>query len=136
MGTYDSIATGIINILNTVTELNGVFDGEKKTLGKYPSVTVSALSHSNVFHSTNSNKREFGFILRFYFRTDDANNPDFETVLRKAVDASITALERDVTLGGVCDYSTPSTGKWGYGEKESPVRVCEVTMIPVAHIVR
>lgn len=136
MNTYDAVAQAILNKLNTVSQLNLVVDGEKPNLGKYPAAVVSANSHNNQFKTLDSNKRAFGFTINIYCPTDVAKYPDYESVIRQAVDAVIIAIEHDVTLGGACDYATPSMGKWGYGIKEVACRVCSITLTAIGHNIR
>lgn len=132
---YISLNTALQTKLATIAGLT-VFGKEPKQVGTYPAAAVSALSHTNAFEDLASNKRMYTFIIRFYFRTDEANDPDYEAILEGIVDSAITAIEHDVTLGGACDWAKPTNAKWAYGEKEVPVRVCELTVEMITRVIR
>lgn len=124
--TYVSIASGITAKLQTVTELEQVYNHEPKELAKFPCATVTAFSHTDVFADTAANTRQFTFMIRLYFRTDVAQ--DAETVLRVVADKVIEKIESDITLNDSCDFARPSEGKWLFQQREVPVRVVEITV--------
>ena len=62
--------------------------------------------------------------------------PRLEDVLENVADEVIAALEHDVTLGGVVDWSLPTSGTWGHGEKETPVRYLELIVQSEGRVVR
>lgn len=124
--TYVSIAAGIMARLQTVSELEQVYNHEPKELAKFPCATVTAFSHADIFADTAANTRQFTFMVRLYFRTDVAQ--DAETVLRSVADKVIEKIESDVTLNGSCDFARPSEGKWLFQQREVPVRVVEITV--------
>lgn len=135
MTTYVSLNTAIQAKLSAISGLT-VYGKDPKKVVNFPAAAVFALSHSNEFNDLAANKRTYQFMVRFYFRTDDTNDPDYEGILEGIVDSAITAIEHDVTLGGACDYSMPSKATWKFGEKEVPLRICELTIDCVAHIAR
>lgn len=124
--TYVSIAAGIMARLQTVSELEQVYNHEPKELAKFPCATVTAFSHADIFADTAANTRQFTFMVRLYFRTDVAQ--DAETVLRSVADKVIEKIESDVTLNGSCDFARPSEGRWLFQQREVPVRVVEITV--------
>lgn len=131
---YVSITNALVTILQTVTELQIVYGYEPKLLNKFPSATVTALTHKNVFEDLAANKRTYQHKITLYYRTDVAQ--DAESVLQKTADSVITAIEADVTLGGVVDYSEPSDGKWMYQQREVPVRLVEITVSSIQRVNR
>lgn len=133
--TYAGLLTALQATLSTVTGLT-VSIGEKKALGTFPYACISNLNHDNEFKDLAGNKRQYQFVIRFYYRTDNTNDPDFEIKLATVVDSVISILEHEVTLGGVCDFATPSKGNWTYGEKEVPVRICEIKITANGRILR
>ncbi len=123
---YVSISAQIVALLQTITELNQVYAYEPKELNKYPCATVSALSHKDEFNDTAANIRKFTFIIRIYTRTDSAS--DAESVMQNVVDKVMAKIESSVTLNGTCDFARPTEARWMYGEREVPVRICELTV--------
>ncbi len=124
--TYVSISGQIKTLLESITELNAVYDYEEKNLQKYPCATITAVAHKNEFVDLAANKRRFTFIIRLYNRTDSAS--DGERIMKIVADKVMQKIESNVTLGGSCDFAIPSEGKWGYQDREVPVRVCEITV--------
>jgi hypothetical protein len=45
-------------------------------------------------------------------------------------------LEHDVTLGGVVDWSLPTSGTWGNAVNETPVRYLELIVHSEGRVVR
>lgn len=132
--TYTAIAAGIKNILDGVTGLAVAYDYEPKELGQYPAATLTALSHADTFADLAANSREFTFAIRVYYRTEDAASA--ESVVRGIVDDIIAAIESDVTLGGVCNWAKPTGGTWAFGEREVPVRYCQITLTARIRVMR
>lgn len=131
---YVSITAAIVSVLNSVSDIQVVYNHEPKELEKYPSATVTALSHANVFEDLAANKRVYRHKIVLYFRTDIAQ--DAESILQALADEVITALEHDTTLGGVTDITNPSGGKWAYQQRELPVRLIEITVSSMQRVVR
>lgn len=132
--TYTAIAGGIKNILDGVTGLAVAYDHEPKELLQYPAATLTALSHADAFADLAANNREFVFTIRVYYRTEDASSA--ERVVRSIVDDIIAAIESDVTLRGTCDYAKPTGGTWAFGEREVPVRYCQITIAAKKRVMR
>ena len=133
---YKPIKDAIVAILGTVPALKVVYGKEEKALAQFPAATVSAKEHTAELHDTTANLKTYAHYVRLYFRTDDENNPDYEDILETTADAVITALEHDMTLGGVVDWSLPTQGVWRNVEKETPVRMLEITLMSRARVVR
>ena len=124
--TYVSLGLALETILNTIVEFNAVYNYEPKELLKYPTATVTALSHEDIFSDTATNTRVFTFTIRLYYRTDLED--DAESILRDLADKVIVALEADPTLSGACDFAKPTKASWTYSEREVPVRIVEMTI--------
>jgi hypothetical protein len=131
---YTNIRAGIVSLLQTIPEIQEVYNYEAKELAKYPSATVTNLSHKNLFADTARNRRQYSFMIRLYFRTDQPQ--DAETVLSSIADAVITKIESDITLNSTCDFAEPLEGKWLYQEREIPVRVVEIAVTAVKQVFR
>ena len=48
----------------------------------------------------------------------------------------ITTIEGDVTLGGACEWATPTEGRQSYAAKENPGRVVKLTVECVENVLR
>jgi|SRR5882724_10699578 len=133
---YKPIKDAIVAILGTVPSLNVVYAKEEKAIKKFPAATVSAKEHTAELHDSVANSKTYYHFIRLYFRTDETNDADYEDVLESVADSVIAALEHDLTLGGVVDWSLPTSGVWKYGDKETNVRILEITLASRARVVR
>lgn len=131
---YTNIASAIVSKMETITEINQVYDHEPKELAEYPAITVSSAGHENVFNDTSSNRRVFIFNIRCYVRADDVSAA--ETLIRSMADKIIEKIESDVTIGGSCDFARPSKGKVTYPPREIPVQAIEITVEAVKRVTR
>jgi len=131
---YEDIALQIKTELLTITDFNAVYAGERKELLKYPSATVTALSHDNEFADTHHNTRHYSFNVRVYYRSDDVATS--ESVMQGLVDQVITEIEGNPTLNGSCDFATPTSSRWGWAEREVPVRYSEITITAQVRLLR
>lgn len=131
---YVEISEGIVNLLDTIPEIAAVYDHEPKELKSYPCVTVSAFEHDNEFHDLAANKRRYSFLIRAYFRTDNAQ--DAETVLRTIADNIVSTIESNIRLQNSCDFASPTKARWGYVEREVPVRYVEITIDAFKRVLR
>src|SRR5579884_3819861 len=133
---YKSIKDSIVTILGTVPSLKVVYAKEEKAIKQFPAATVSAKQHTAELHDSVANLKTYQHFVRIYFRTDELNDADYEDVLESVADDVITALEHDITLGGVCDWSLPTSAVWKDMVKEAPVRVLEITVTAKARVIR
>jgi hypothetical protein len=136
---YKNIKDQIVTVLNTVTGIAVVYAKEAKALGSYPAATVEAKGHANKFSSIGVggvDERTYQHIVRLYFRTDEANDPDYEDILEGLADTMQQAFDNNITLNGACNYAILTGGSWRYGTKESPVRIAEFTVTSVVRIQR
>ena len=129
---YVSIANQLEVILSAITGVNVVYDHEPKLLEKYPAATIIASAHKDSFKDLQANKREFTFVVRLYYRTEDAATG--ESVMRTNVDAVIGAIEGNATLNGACDWAKPSEATWGYTERDVPLRYAQITVTAVVRV--
>ena len=132
--TYLTISAQIVTMLNTISDFNAVYDSEKKELEKYPCATVTALSHENEFADTHHNIRRFNFNVRVYYRTADIDLS--EGIMQGEVDNVIATIEADPTINGSCDFAVPTSSRWGWAEREVPVRYCEITISAQVRLLR
>lgn len=133
---YKPIKDAIVAILQGVSSLKVVYGKEEKAIKDFPAATVSAREHTAELHDTTANLKMYSHYIRLYFRTDEINDPDYEDVLEQTADSVIAALEHDLKLGGVVDWSMPTSGVWRNVEKETPVRMLELTLVSKARVVR
>lgn len=131
---YNNVATQLISILQAVTSLNAVYDGEQKELANYPAACVSFVGHTNRINDTGGNRRTVSYMIRIYYRSADAT--DAEQTVRNVADDVLEALEANVTLNGACDWATATAGKGFYAERELPVRGIEITLDANLHVLR
>ncbi len=141
MAGYKAIKDQLVSILGGVSSIKTVSSNEPKGLneGGYPIAAVSAKEHTSNFYSvgpSGSNERVYQHYIRVYFRTDETNNPDYEDVLETTIDDVITAIETNITLNNTVDWAIPISGVWRYGEKESPLRICELVVASTVHVAR
>ncbi len=133
---YLPVKNQIVAILQGVSSLKVVYGKEAKQLGQFPAACVSAMGHENAFHDLAANDKTYHHYVRIYFRTDEANDADYEDVLESVADSVIAALEGNLTLNNTCDWAMPTSGNWGFGEKEVPVRYLELVVTSRARVVR
>ena len=133
---YLPVKNQLVSILQGVSSLKVVYGKEAKALGQFPAACVSAMGHENSFHDLAANDKTYHHFVRIYFRTDENNDADYEDVLESVADDVITALEHNLTLNGSCDWSLPTSGNWGFGEKEVPVRYLELVVTSRARVIR
>lgn len=133
---YKPVKDAIVTILQTVGSLKVVYPKEEKELADFPAACVSAKEHSAELHDTTANLKTYQHFVRLYFRTDEKNDKDYEDVLESVADDVIAALEHDITLGGVCDWSIPTSGVWKNAVKETEVRLLEIVVASRARVVR
>ena len=135
---YKAVKDALKTILGTVTQISVVYDGEKPKLVKFPAACVSAKGHVAQLHDTVSNSKTYQHFVRIYFQTNQEQDADYEDVLESVADAAITALEHDLTLGGTCDWSLPTSGDWRGSPtaKEVPVKYIEIVVTSRARVVR
>lgn len=124
---YVSIAAQIKVILQTITEINVVYDYNEKQLDKFPAVTISMAGHDNEFGDLAANKRIYRFFVRLYVRSD--SDSDAERILRIIADKVIEKIENNVTLNSSCDFANPTRASPPtFLEREIPVYMLEMTV--------
>ena len=133
---YKPIKDQIVSILGSVSNLAVVYGKEEKSIKLFPAACVSAKEHTAELHDTVANLETYQHYIRLYFRTDEANDPDYEDVLETTADAVIAAIDHNLTLNGTVDWCVPTSGVWRFAEKESPVRMFEIVVTSRARIVR
>ncbi len=136
---YKTIKDQLVTILQGVTSLKVVYGKEEKAVKQFPAACVSAKEHTSDFSSVGiggTNERVYKHFVRIYFRTDEANDPDYEDILENVADDVISAIEHNVTLNGACEYAIPTSGVWRFADKESPVRLLELVVSARLHAQR
>lgn len=136
---YKPIKDAIVDVLEDVTSLKIVYGKEPKEVGQYPAACVSAHSDDEQFDSvglSGTNEAVYRHFVRVYFRTDEANDPDYEDVLESVVDDIKAKIRQNINLNVTCEYAIPSSGQWGYGQKECPVRYYEMIVSSTVHMRR
>lgn len=133
---YKSVKDALVTKLQAVTSLKVVYGKEEKAIAQFPAACVTAKAHTAQLHDSVANLKKYQHTINLYFRTDETNDADYEDVLESVADDVITALEADLTLGGVVDWSLPTSGNWRWASKETNVRVLEITFTSQARVVR
>ena len=135
---YKAVKDALVAILQGVTQIKVVYDGERPKLDKFPAACVSAKSHTATLHDTVSNSKTYQHFIRIYFQTNSTTDADYEDVLEQVADAAIAALESNLTLSGTCDWSLPTSGEWRSSPtaKEVPVKYIELVVTSRARVVR
>jgi hypothetical protein len=137
---YLAIKAQIVAILETITSLKEVYGKEPKTVTQFPAACVSADSDDEQFDSVGANgtnEAVYRHFVRIYFRTDENNDADYEDVLEGVVDAVKAKFRQNISLHGTCEYSIPSSGRWGFtNEKETPMRYYEMVVSSTVHVRR
>jgi hypothetical protein len=136
---FISIKSQLVATLQTVASLKVVYGKEEKVFSGYPAACVSGNGYQGQFQTvggSGANKETYQHFVRLYFRTDEANDPDYEDVLESVADDVIAALRHNVKLNNTCDYSLPLSGRWLDGQKESPVRVFEIIESATVYVTR
>jgi hypothetical protein len=131
---YVSISKGIVTLLETITEISETYNHEPKELGQFPCATVTSLEHNNTVNDLAANRRVYTHVIRCYYRTDIAE--DAETILRGIADKVIETIEANISLDGSCDFSSPTRGRWGYVDREIPLRYFEINVDAYTRVVR
>ena len=126
------ISNAIINKLNGISGLNGVYNYEvaTPTNGQYPFATVTTNSEDGVFGDTIRNVRTNSFAIRIYQERTQAAFGDSkaENIIRIICDSIITAFDADTTLGGTVKWVKPLKANFRYVSRETgDTRVAEFT---------
>lgn len=136
---YKPIKDALVTILGAVSGVQVVYGKEPKAVGNFPAIAVSAKSDAESYRSIGpggTNEVQYQHFVRVYFRTDEQNDPDYEDICTTIVDSVKQTLRANITLNGSCNYSIPVAGQWAYGEKESPVRIYELTVNSTVYLKR
>src|SRR4051812_3723736 len=110
---YKQIKDQIVAILQTVSELEVVYGKEEKAIKTFPAACVLAKEHTSRFYTVGSggrNERQYQHYVRIYFRTDEANDPDYEDIIESIADKVVQAFESNITLNGACNWAIPTSG--------------------------
>jgi len=122
--TYTSIASAIIAILNTVTELSQVNSDPNSEITEYPCAILTTMGHEDRYLNYNSNDRKYIFMVTIMFRVEVGGTT--EDVMRDVVSKVVQAIEAQVLLGGACDMLEPTKATWGWDNRDVPRRICEI----------
>ncbi len=136
---YKVIKDQIVAILGGVSILKVVYGKEEKAIKAFPAACISAKEDTEEFNSVGSggsNEAKYSLFIRLYFRTDEANDPDYEDILEGVADSVKQALRSNITLNNTCEYALPVSGTWMDGQKEAPVRVYQMVETAIVHMKR
>lgn len=130
---YVSILAKLIELLDTIAEIEQLSSYQPDTIQTYPAAVVTAAGHQDRFHDTAANIRAFTFTVRLYYRTD--TEQDAESILQDLADKVIATLEANVTAAGVWDIARPTGASWTY-DPDNPIRIVEITVSIEKRVVR
>jgi len=109
--TFATIRTAIKTILDGISELSFVYTFHQSDIGGYPAVTFDVSDSTNDFLTNAENLRAFTFLIVIYQEVKNIGGLENATTLLDTVaDKIIDAFEKDLTLGGVVEWSNPLTG--------------------------
>ena len=125
---YVALAAALQSTLQSIPAIQEIHDVEAKAFNAWPAATITAQAHQNSFSGTAMNRRQYAFTVRFYYPVYDEREEDAEHILRSIIDTTVASIETDVTLGGACEWATPTEARWSYAVKDNPCRVVELTV--------
>jgi hypothetical protein len=117
-----TIRSAIVNKLNGVSRLNGVYSAEIDipTDGKYPFATVIFSGDKGEFGDTIRNKRTYTFYINLYQERTSTGfgNLKAEDVMLAMCDEIETAFDMDTTLSGTVKWVRPVSMDPDYIDRE------------------
>jgi hypothetical protein len=122
---YVAISAKLIELLDTIAEIEVLYNHQPDSIQTYPAAVVIASGHQDRFRDTAANIRAFTFLIRLFYRTDV--EADAEGILQDLTDKVIAKLEANVSVTGVWDIARPLSGTWTY-DPDNPIRVVEITV--------
>lgn len=134
---YSDIISAIDTIISGITEVKAHYQYEPQQITAYPAVTISPQGHTDQFLSLRDTKREYAFTVRVWGQMESTRN-DTQIVVRDIAEKIIDKLtsSTNITLGGVVEFSTLTSGKFLFVQRESSIYVFETTYKAVVTINR
>lgn len=118
--TFDTLTTAIKNKLTALSGsgqiLSQVYDYHETAPAGFPAATFEPSSLSNIAYTTDDNLRGYAFDIILYQEFSTMTRSAALGILRRAVDAIVTAFDTDSSLGGACQYTAPLPGSFGFME--------------------
>jgi hypothetical protein len=110
---FDTLSAAIKAKLQTITELQVVFDYHTSNLTGFPCVTFEPSSNENVFYTNTDNLRSYVFDIIVYQEFNTISRETAIGILRQTVDAVIASFDADYNLSGACDFCMPIPSSFG-----------------------
>ncbi len=120
--TWDNLTTAVKAKLDALSGsgqiLAQVYQYHETAPAGFPAVTFEPSNHNNVAFTTTDNLRGYAFDIIVYqeFSALTMTRDAALGILRRAVDAIVTAFDADINLSGACDYTLPLPGNFGFME--------------------
>jgi hypothetical protein len=133
---YTTIGNVLESILNTVPNIEVVYNYEPDELKVFPALTIQAAGHLGEFRSTNSNMRIFHFVLRLYLPAMNSRDEQVEADVRSLMDGVVAAIDSNPTLNNTCSFAEPSNARIQPADREVPVTVAEIDIMAKAFVAR
>lgn len=110
---YVTIEAAVLAKLQSVTELQEVFDYHTTNLPGFPAATMEPSDGEDEMLTTVDNLRHYSFDIVVHQEMTVAGRQEAKNILMAAVDAIITAFDEDWSLGGAVQEVIPLPSKWG-----------------------
>lgn len=124
-----SIETGIVAILNTVTELNWVKDHEPEQVEKFPAATLFYSGFEQKGAGKISTETTYRWIVRLYVRFRSKKPNDSWDDLKALVPDVLTKFRNDPSLNSTCSYSLVESGEVFFlPNKKNPQLMIELNL--------
>lgn len=106
--------------LSTIAIVSGY---DTQVWHKYPAAALRAIAGNADFETTHHHRRRRIFNLRVYVDRSVWNEKEAEELSLDILDEIETALDRDVTLSGLCAFVAPTSWSTDFEIREFDVKV-------------
>ena len=87
--------------LESITEIEKVYDYPTEDLNGYPAVIVRAIGNESDYQTTAENERHYVFELYSYYLSDPNNRRKARRAIESLVDEILDAFDKDEYLSGI-----------------------------------
>jgi len=125
---YQTLVSYIKDMLESITELNYIYDYENPNIEGYPAVTISFTDSDVEEIDTGNNFRTFGFDITVYQEIEKVGKgqSEGERIMRIILDKILEKFDKDITLGGNCIMCKPVPSTGGWVDKEMLHRAAKI----------
>lgn len=130
---FVSLRTYLLTKLTAISSLQNVDDHHKTITSGFPACTFEPSQNENDYLTNAENIRKYGFQIIVHQEVSSGGTDNAVGVLAAAVDAIITALDADFTLGATCDFAYATPSKWGrYLSGNATILYAEINLVCVS----